>query len=98
MCRRRPTRWSQISVTDNIGLYLLTVHVHVVLAGSTAQMLTRCEQTFATLAQLPRHRGHFLNWYDTSTLAVLQPAYVSTVDSGNLCAHLVSKSPEPVTN
>src|SRR5690606_5164750 len=57
---------------------------------STPELLDRCEKTLDTLAALPRHQGHFLNWYDTATLAVLAPAYVSTVDSGNLCGHLIA--------
>jgi hypothetical protein len=40
------------------------------------------------MAQLEKYRGHFLNWYDTRTLAPLTPRYVSTVDSGNLVACL----------
>ncbi|MEO7199336.1 MAG: glucoamylase family protein [Dokdonella sp.] len=40
--------------------------------------------------KLERYRGHFLNWYDTNTLAPLLPRYVSTVDSGNLLAHLLT--------
>ena len=39
---------------------------------------------------LPRHRGHFLNWYDTERAQALLPQYVSTVDSGNLCMHLLA--------
>ena len=31
-----------------------------------------------------RHKGHFYNWYHTKTLEILPPAYISTVDSGNL--------------
>src|SRR5262249_44563328 len=31
----------------------------------------------------------FLNWYETNTLRPLPPAYVSTVDSGNLLACLL---------
>lgn len=50
----------------------------------------RTALTFGTLDQLPRHRGHFLNWYDTETLAPLPPRYVSTVDSGNLAGHLLT--------
>ena len=46
--------------------------------------------TFATLLKLPRYRGHFYNWYDTRTLAPLVPAYVSTVDSGNLAGYLLT--------
>jgi hypothetical protein len=39
---------------------------------------------------LERHRGHFYNWYDTQSLQPLQPAYISTVDSGNLAGHLLT--------
>ncbi len=53
-------------------------------------LMTRNANTLATLGALPRHRGHFYNWYDTSTLQPLPPRYVSTVDSGNLAAHLLT--------
>jgi cyclic beta-1,2-glucan synthetase len=43
-----------------------------------------------TLATLEHYRGHIFNWYDTRTLEVLPPRYVSTVDSGNLAACLLS--------
>ena len=39
--------------------------------------------------RLERYRGHVLNWYDTRTLAALEPRYVSTVDNGNLAVSLV---------
>ncbi len=45
-------------------------------------------RTLKTVSQLPRHRGHLLNWYDTRTLAPLTPAFVSSVDNGNLIASL----------
>jgi len=45
-------------------------------------------RTYATIAQLQRHRGHLLNWYDTRSLVPLPPAVVSSVDSGNLVASL----------
>ena len=37
-----------------------------------------------------RFHGHFYNWYDLEDLSVLEPAYVSTVDSGNLAGHLIA--------
>ncbi|QOC24035.1 cellobiose phosphorylase [Wenzhouxiangella sp. AB-CW3] len=40
------------------------------------------------MAQLERHRGHWLNWYELRDLNRLEPAYVSTVDSGNLAVAL----------
>ena len=43
-----------------------------------------------TLEKLEKHRGHLYNWYDTRTLRPLRPRFVSTVDSGNLCAGLIT--------
>src|SRR4030095_4996854 len=37
---------------------------------------------------MPRCRGHWLNWYDAENLAMLEPRFISTVDSGNLAAAL----------
>ncbi len=75
----------------NIGLYLLVVATarnHGWCAPGEA--LDRLEATFATLARMPRYRGHLFNWYDTRDLRVLEPAYVSAVDSGNLAGHLIA--------
>ncbi|WP_217538869.1 glycoside hydrolase family 94 protein [Stenotrophomonas sp. GbtcB23] len=75
----------------NIGLSLLANlsawDFGYLQQGAVAE---RTALTFGTLDQLPRHRGHFLNWYDTETLAPLPPRYVSTVDSGNLAGHLLT--------
>jgi cyclic beta-1,2-glucan synthetase len=38
---------------------------------------------------MPRVQGHFFNWYSLE-ICVLDPPYVSTVDSGNLAGHLVA--------
>ena len=40
--------------------------------------------------RLSRWRGHFYNWYDTRTLEPLKPPFISTVDSGNCCAALLT--------
>ena len=75
----------------NIGMYLLAVLCarRFGFIGRN-EMLQRIGATLHTLQTLPRHRGHFFNWYDTQSLAVLAPAYLSTVDSGNLSAALVA--------
>ncbi len=52
-------------------------------------LLDLWEKNLAVWERLPKHRGHFLNWYETSTLRPLMPRYVSTVDSGNLAASLL---------
>lgn len=75
----------------NIGLYLLSTACARRFGWiGTQDLLTRLEATLATLQQLERHRGHYLNWYDTRTLLPLPQRYVSTVDSGNLCVHLLA--------
>ena len=74
----------------NIGLYMLaTACANQLGFIGACEMAERLERTLETLDKLPRHRGHFYNWYDTCTLAVLPPAYVSTVDSGNFSAFLL---------
>ncbi|RZT97756.1 GH36-type glycosyl hydrolase domain-containing protein [Rivibacter subsaxonicus] len=75
----------------NIGLYLVALACARRFGWiGSAELLARGERTLATLAALPRHRGHLLNWVDTQTLQALLPAYVSTVDSGNLCGCLIA--------
>jgi cyclic beta-1,2-glucan synthetase len=75
----------------NIGLYLLATACARRFGWiGSVEMLTRTERSLATLAGLERHRGHFLNWYDTQSLQTLAPAYVSAVDSGNLCVCLIA--------
>ncbi len=54
------------------------------------RLLERTDATFRTMGRLPRHRGHFFNWYDTRTLQPLPPRYVSSVDSGNLAGLLLT--------
>ncbi len=57
------------------------------------QLIERTAHTLETMAGLERHRGHFYNWYDTQSLRPLHPAYISTVDSGNLAGHLLTLRP-----
>ena len=50
----------------------------------------RLEGAFRSLERMRRFRGHFFNWYDLTDLRVLEPAYVSTVDSGNLAGSMIA--------
>ena len=75
----------------NVGLYLLAI----VAARDFGWIglfacCERIEATLETLNTLPRHRGHFLNWVETTTLRALEPRYVSTIDSGNLAGCLLT--------
>ena len=75
----------------NVGLYLLAACCAREFGWiSTGELTSRLQATLDTLERLPKHRGHLLNWYDTRSLEILAPAYVSTVDSGNLAGLLLS--------
>ncbi|MFP7723513.1 GH36-type glycosyl hydrolase domain-containing protein [Lysobacter sp. A3-1-A15] len=75
----------------NIGLSLLAdLSAYDFGYVPLGTLMERNASTLRTLESLPRHRGHFYNWYDTETLAPLPPRYISTVDSGNLAGHLLT--------
>jgi len=75
----------------NIGLQLLSTVSACDLGFITASdMARRLELALRSLERMHRFRGHFYNWYDLHDLRVLEPAYISTVDSGNLCGHLIA--------
>ena len=75
----------------NIGLALLAnLAAYDFGYISMDDMILRISNTLDTLERLERHLGHFYNWYDTQTLTPLHPLYISTVDSGNLAAHLLT--------
>ncbi|MFN0086449.1 MAG: GH36-type glycosyl hydrolase domain-containing protein [Blastocatellia bacterium] len=75
----------------NIGLLLLsTAAARDFGYLGLLEIIERLELTFASLGKLEKFQGHLFNWYDTRTLAPLDPQYISTVDSGNLAAHLIA--------
>jgi hypothetical protein len=75
----------------NIGLSLLAnLTAYDFGYITTGRLLQRSELTLDTMEKLERHQGHFYNWYDTTTLKILNPKYISTVDSGNLAGHLLT--------
>jgi len=75
----------------NIGLSLLAnLTAHDFGYTTTSQLIERTRNTFSTLQKMERYQGHFYNWYDTQTLEVLNPRYISTVDSGNFAGHVLT--------
>ncbi len=82
---------SRLTSATNIGLYITALDVasrsnYI----STEQYFTRLNGLLVTMGRMKKVRGHFFNWYDINTLAVLNPKDVSTVDSGNLAASLIT--------
>lgn len=75
----------------NIGLQLLSaLSAYDLGFESMNTMVDAISRPLSTIASLPKWKGHLYNWYDTGTLQVLPPRYVSTVDSGNLTGHLIA--------
>ncbi|HEV8455446.1 MAG TPA: glucoamylase family protein [Gemmatimonadales bacterium] len=75
----------------NVGLQLLATASAWDLGFITLDDMTRrLELAFRALERMRRFHGHFYNWYNLLDLNVLEPAYVSTVDSGNLAGHLIA--------
>jgi cyclic beta-1,2-glucan synthetase len=77
----------------NIGLYLLsTITARDLGWLGTLDTVARLEATFETIGKLETFRGHFFNWYETTSLHPLDPKYISSVDSGNIAGHLLAVS------
>jgi cyclic beta-1,2-glucan synthetase len=75
----------------NIGLFLVsTLSAYDLGYIGLLELAVRLRSTFETIDKMEHYRGHLMNWYDSQTLAALPPRYVSTVDSGNLAACLIT--------
>ena len=82
----------------NIAMGLMAI-VTAADLGFLAQTeaVARLKKCFDSMKQLRRFRGHFFNWYSLDfppgqPCLPLGPYYISTVDSGNLSAGLISIS------
>lgn len=75
----------------NIGIALLSYLTAYDFGYiSSGQLVNICGNTLKTIQAMEKYKGHLYNWYDTTSLIPLQPKYVSTVDSGNLLASLIT--------
>jgi cyclic beta-1,2-glucan synthetase len=75
----------------NIGLHLAAIVCAADLGFiDNFKMIDMLEKVTSTMQRLEKWNGHFYNWYNTKTLEVLRPRYVSTVDSGNLCGYIIT--------
>jgi len=75
----------------NIGLFLTsTLSAYDLGYMGLVELSVRLQSTFESINKLEHYRGHLLNWYDSQTLTALPPRYISTVDSGNLAACLIT--------
>ncbi len=75
----------------NIGLYLASLiaawDFGLLNAGELCRSL---KKTLEVTKRLERYGGHLYNWYDLNTLNVIGERFISTVDSGNYIASLIT--------
>lgn len=75
----------------NIGLALVSALCAADLGiDKSGRAFELIEKMLTTIERMPKFSGHLSNWYDTRTLRCLEPKYISTVDSGNLYACLLT--------
>lgn len=56
---------------------------------SQDKALLYLEGIIGSIEKLEKWQGHLYNWYDIKTMEVLNPLFISTIDSGNLVAALM---------
>lgn len=85
---RRPKIVNRTSST-NIGFSLLAI-INSYDLGFTDinDAIVRIQNTLSTIQKLEKWNGHLYNWYNIRTLEPLKPAFISTVDSGNIVASI----------
>ena len=75
----------------NIGLYMLSIYGAYKLEFITQEeMNDKLEKILGTIEKLDKYKGHLYNWYNTETLEVLKPRFISAVDSGNFICSLIA--------
>ena len=75
----------------NIGLALLScLSAYDLNLAEEGEILEIIDRMLKTVENLPKWNGHLYNWYDTAGCQPMEPRYVSTVDSGNLCGCLIT--------
>ncbi|HKL20087.1 MAG TPA: glucoamylase family protein [Halalkalibaculum sp.] len=74
----------------NIGL-ALTALVTAYDSGYIAlkELLDTLGNMLGSMKLLEKYNGHLYNWYDIENRELLNPRYISTVDSGNLAGSLI---------
>ena len=81
---------AQRTSPTNIGFLLLSILSARDLGYITTSKLSdMVDNTLKTIEKLEKWNGHLYNWYDTQTLDILNPRYISTVDSGNFVGYLM---------
>ncbi len=76
--------------STNIGFYILSiVSAYDLKYINESEAVSKIKNVTSTIKRLPKFKGNLYNWYDINTLQPLG-RYISSVDSGNFVACLIS--------
>ena len=82
---------AMLTSPTNIGMGLMAVvSAHDMHLLDERGMFTRLERMVNSIEKLEKWHGHPFNWYNLRDLSLLRPRFISTVDSGNLFACLIT--------
>lgn len=56
----------------------------------TDELYDMLRKSFETIEKTEKYKGHLYNWYNTRTLEIMNPRFISTVDSGNFLCCVVA--------
>lgn len=54
------------------------------------ELFSMLNRSFETIDKMEKYNGHLYNWYNTQTLEIMNPRFISTVDSGNFLCCIVA--------
>lgn len=82
---------AMLTSPTNIGMGLMAVvSAHDMHLLDERGMFVRLERMVDSIEKLEKWHGHPFNWYNLRDLSLLRPRFISTVDSGNLFACLIT--------
>ena len=75
----------------NIGLSLISIlSAYELEFIDKKTTINYINEIINTVDKLPKWNGHLYNWYQINTLKIMPPYFISTVDSGNFVACLIT--------
>lgn len=78
-----------ITSSTNMGLGILAIiSAYDLNFIAEEKMIELLKNTLNTIERLEKWHGHLYNWYNIKSLEVVNPKFVSTVDSGNFVGYL----------
>lgn len=89
--KNRENNYDKKTSPTDIGFSILAViSAYKLELVSKKKCIYLLDHIIATVEKLKKWNGHLYNWYNVETEKVMFPYYISTVDSGNFVASLIT--------